>query len=104
MAKRKPTPEPVVEAAAPTADFPDPEAPVVITGTIDAVIDAASFGGLLVGPEPERMDPPPGFILHAQPVAVFPVLEDSDAERRLAIEEWKRVTPRSERLRHPFGG
>jgi hypothetical protein len=101
--ERKPRTEPpTVEADAPTAEFPDPDAPIVITAVIDAVIDPVDFG--LVGPEPEREPPPPGFITAAPEIPVFPVADDDDAERRLAIAEWKRVTPRSERLRHPFEG
>jgi hypothetical protein len=84
-------------------EFPNPDAAVeqiVITGTI-TMVDRSD---VIVGPEPEKMEPPPGFITSAPDIAVFNVVDDSDNERRLAIAEWKRVTPRTERLRHPFEG
>jgi len=79
-------------------EFPDPDAPVVITATI-AIVDE----GDVMGPAPERTEVQ-GFITPTVDLPVFPVAADDDAERRLAIAEWKRVTPRSERLRHPFEG
>ena len=73
-----------------TVEFPDPDAkPVVITGTMDVVIDVANMG-----PAPERTEVQ-GFV--TPDVVVFGLVDDDDEEHRRA-QEWKMKYSRSQRL------